>query len=64
VKRLLAIVFLDRTYKVVRVKSWRPYWGKYGLEWPTILADRMGTRSTVSPVLNWDWLRSRFADGD
>ena len=45
--------------ELIRVKSWVPYWGRYGLEWPTMLVDtRSGQRSTVSPV----WDKARFSE--
>jgi hypothetical protein len=44
--------------KLVRVKSWKPYWDGRHLSWPTILVDQDGyQRRTISPV--WDWVRVR-----
>ena len=41
--------------KLVCVKSWRPWWGPFGIEWPCMLIDRGAARLTVSPV--WDRAR-------
>lgn len=42
--------------RLVRVKSWRPSRGPYGWEWPTMLIDRKGMRSTATPVWDyWQW---------
>lgn len=39
---------------LVRVKSWCPSVGEYGLEWPTLLIDRpRGRRQTSTPVWRW-----------
>lgn len=51
--RFLGRLLIDRDYKLIRVKSWRPGWGKYGLEWPTIVYDtKGGLRSVGAPC--WD----------
>lgn len=43
----------SRRDKLVRVKSWWPSIGPYGIEWPTLLVDRLGrTRVTETPVWN------------
>jgi hypothetical protein len=56
-RRWLVRVVLGPDYKLVRVKSWRPWWGPHGLEWPVLLVDRRGMRETVVPV--WDRWRFR-----
>jgi hypothetical protein len=45
-----------RGCRVIRVKSWRPFWGPYGLEWPVLLVDSPH-RMTATPV--WDWMLIR-----
>lgn len=45
-------LLLGSETKFVRLKSWRPFWGRYGVEWPTMVIDRCGMRSTATPV--WD----------
>ena len=46
--------FLNDDETLVKVRSWRPSIGKYGLEWPTMLVDRKGyERSCVCAVWNW-----------
>ena len=38
--------------RLVKVKSWMPWWdGKY-VCWPTMLVDRPGTRMTIAPCWN------------
>ena len=51
-KKWLTRVVLGPHYKVVRVKSWKPWLGPYGIEWPVLLVDRLGMRETIVPV--WD----------
>lgn len=54
-RRLLEWVLGDG-YKLVRVRSWRPTWGQYGIEWPTMrVRSPGGHESTMSPV--WDRAR-------
>jgi hypothetical protein len=49
---------LEQRDKLVRVKSWRPWFGPHGLEWPTMLVDAYGYRRvTTSPVLDRTWIR-------
>ena len=56
-KRLLRLLLADGD-RLVDVVSWRPGWGEYGLEWPTMRVDSPGgSRATVSPVWDWHWLR-------
>lgn len=51
--------------KILRVKSWRPSLGKYGIEWPTVLMDRNGyQRCTSTPVWNWPLVRGIFLGHD
>ena len=46
---------------IIRVKSWRPCWGRYGIEWPSLLVDTIiGQRETVALVWDWEWLRWRI----
>lgn len=46
-------VLLHPGQRLIRVKSYRPYLGRYGLEWPTMLIEtRGGGRETVTPVWN------------
>lgn len=49
------LLFRNTNTTVVRVKSWKPSWGKYGPEWPVLLVNEPGYRRTVAPV--WDWCR-------
>lgn len=55
--KFLQWLLLDKDDKLVGVKSWRPSWGRYGIEWPTLLYDRHGQRINGAPV--WDWNRVR-----
>ncbi len=48
--------FLEDDAKLVRIKSLKPFWGPYGLEWPVLLVDYLGNRWTQSPV----WCRRRL----
>jgi hypothetical protein len=41
-----------RGYVIVRVKTWKPWWGPHGIEWPCVLADYQSRRMTVTPVWN------------
>ena len=41
--------------RLVRVKSWKPWRGPYGIEWPVLLIDDAGQRVTAVPV--WDRYR-------
>jgi hypothetical protein len=53
---LLRPLLWEEDRVLVKVKSWRPSWGPYGLEWPTMLVDtKGGQRMTVTPV--WDSAR-------
>jgi hypothetical protein len=55
-KWFLEWLCLQSGERIIRVKSWRPSWGRYGIEWPCLLIDRLdGSRSTAWPV--WDWIR-------
>lgn len=59
--RFVAWLLLNPKDRLVRVQSWRPSWGKYGLEWPTMLIDRRGfQRSVQTPVWNWPMVRGVF----
>jgi len=57
IKKILAWVFYPQNRKegrpvtVIKVRSWRPFWGDYGLEWPCMLVQRNGRRETASPVI-------------
>lgn len=60
-KKLIEWAWGDPTMKIVRVKSWKGWWGPYGFEWPVLLVDHKGGyRSTSSLVWNWEWLRGRI----
>ena len=37
--------------RIVRVKSWYPSIGPYGVEWPTMLVDRVGGQSYALNVV-------------
>jgi hypothetical protein len=52
VRRWMMRVLLGSGYELIRIKSWRPFWGPWGIEFPTMLVDRMGMRETVTPI--WD----------
>lgn len=44
--------------KLVKVRSWAPYWDGKELTWPTMLIDQYGYRRCgISPV--WDRVRLR-----
>jgi hypothetical protein len=45
----------DGSFNIVRVKSLRPWFGPHGIEWPVLLVEEAGIRSTIAPV--WDRLR-------
>lgn len=45
-----------RRCRVIQVKSWRPWWGPYGLEWPVLLVDAPHRMVTV-PVWGWVLIR-------
>lgn len=62
--RFLAYMLLAPNERVVRVKSWWPTWGQYGLEWPCLLVDSLGVRRTCWPVWDWARLRSFFGFRD
>ena len=56
-KRFLSWLLLNPGEELIRVKSWVPGIGKYGIEWPTMLINMpYDTRQTVSPV----WNRARL----
>jgi len=47
--------------RIVRVKSWLPTMGPYGVEWPVLLVDRDGgQRDTIAPVWNWARVKQLF----
>jgi hypothetical protein len=50
--KLFARIVLGPEYRIIRFKSWKLWLGPYGIEWPVILVDRCGMRSTIVPV--WD----------
>ena len=61
--RILAWVFMPEDRKrgisgeVIKVKSWKPFWGDYGLEWPCMLIQRHGhQRQNISPCI-WSYVR-------
>lgn len=62
-----AQLMINRPGKVVAVKSWTHIsYGPYGIEWPMILVDEGGRRSTVVPCWNkaqfkafWNHLKGR-----
>ena len=59
--RLIERLLLLPRDKLVRVKSWKPARGRYGIEWPTMLIDRGGhRRMTITPIWNWSMVRGVF----
>jgi hypothetical protein len=59
--RLIEWLLMRPCDKVVKVKSWKPAWGKYGMEWPAMLVDMNGYRRvTATPVWNWPLVRGIF----
>lgn len=55
--------FLEDGDKLVRVKSWRPYLGPHGLEWPCLLIDsNRHRRMSINPVWDRSRLLSPFRD--
>ena len=62
-KRFFAWLFRDDgVHRVVKIKSWQPVMGPYGIEWPTLLVDRQRGcgRQTISPVWNAARVRQLF----
>ncbi len=57
-KKYITKIFLGDNYKIIKVKSWKPYLGPYGVEWPVLLVDYNGMRQTSVPV--WDKFRFKF----
>lgn len=62
--RLISWLLVRPPDKLVFVKSWRPWLGPYGIEWPTMLIDRFGRRRNAAPVWNWALVRSIFRRTD
>lgn len=56
--RAIAFLTLDRNDCLVAVRSWRPRMGQHGLEWPTMLVDKLSYRRSATPV----WDRARLAN--
>jgi hypothetical protein len=55
---LIQALLLDSNEKLFQVTSWKPTWGRFGIEWPSMLIDRIGHRAHVAPV--WDRCRLRL----
>lgn len=48
--------FLSEGDRLVRIKSLRPQWGSYGLEWPVLVIKMKGYgQMTITPC--WTWQR-------
>lgn len=59
--RLVAWLFLPSRDRLIKVTSWRPSLGRYGMEWPGMLIDAHGyQRHRVTPVWNWPFVRGIF----
>lgn len=58
-QRFLMWLLVIDVKQIIRVKSWRPFFGRFGVEWPTLLVDsKHGQRQTITPV----WDRNRIVD--
>jgi hypothetical protein len=57
-KQWFGKIVLGPHHRVVRFKSFRPWIGPYGVEWPTMLVDHRGMRETSTPVWNYYQFRA------